>query len=77
MRFLDMDCSYNPQSTGVRINECNESKVQSTMTDIELQMRLVEQARHVHGAWFYCFVELAHAIGYPRFNCPTSPLFKP
>ena len=47
------------------------------MTDIELQMRLVEQARHVHGAWFDCFVELAHANGYPRFNCPTSPLFKP
>ena len=26
MRFLDMERSYNPQSTGVRINEFNESK---------------------------------------------------
>ena len=72
-----MERSYKPQSTGVRINEFNESKVQATMTDIELQMRLVEQARQAHRAWFDCFVELAHANGYPRFNCPTSPLFKP
>jgi hypothetical protein len=71
-----MDCSYNPQSTGVRINEFNESKVQATMTDIDLQMRLVGQARQAHGAWFDCLLELAYANGYPRFNCPTSPLFK-
>jgi len=47
------------------------------MTDIGLPMGLVEQARQAHRAWFDCLVEPAQANGYPRFNCPTSPLFKP
>jgi hypothetical protein len=73
MGYLELSRSYTPQSTGVRIDEFNESEVKATITDIELRMQLVEQARQAHHAWFDCCLELAAALGYPRFPLAYKP----
>ena len=73
MGHLDMARSYSPPSTGVRIDEFNESVVTATISDIELRMKLVEQARQAHGAWFDTCLSLARSIGYPRFRLPYRP----
>jgi hypothetical protein len=65
--------SYIPPSTGVRIDEFNESVVTATINDIELWMKLVEQARQAHGAWFDTCLSLARSIGCPRFRLPYRP----
>jgi hypothetical protein len=73
MGYLELSRSYTPQSTGVRIDEFNESAVTATITEIELRVQLVEQARQAHCAWFACCLELAGALGYPRFPLPYRP----
>ena len=73
MGYLELSRSYAPQSAGVRTNELNESVAQATISDIELRMRLVEQARQAHRGWFDCCLELARAIGFPRFKLPYKP----
>ena len=73
MGYLELSRSYAPQSTGVLTNELNEWVAQDTISDIELQMRLVEQARQAHRGWFDCCLELARAIGFPRFKLPYKP----
>ena len=81
MGYLELSRSYTPQSTGVRIDEFNESEVKATITDIELRMQLVEQARQAHHAWFACWIgkaalrpERVSSVGYPRTAFPAEPI---
>ena len=73
MGHLDMARSYSPPSTGVRIDEFNESVVTATISDIELRMKLVEQAGQANRAWFDTCLSLARSIGRTRFRLPYRP----
>ena len=57
----------------LRIDEFNESVFTATIGDIELRMKLVEQGRQAHGAWFDTCLFFARAIGFPRFKLPYKP----
>ena len=73
MGYLELSRSYTPPPTGVRTDEFNEPEIKATITDIELRLQLVEQARQAHREWFACCLELAAALGYPRFPLAYKP----
>jgi hypothetical protein len=75
MGILDMLRSYELDDTGALIHEKHEldEATIATVSDIEKQMRYVEETRQRHQAWFDVCLEMARAIGFPRHRLPYGP----